>query len=154
MKSQNYTSNLVCFILMLYCLCKMIYLCCMCVCVHSWTSRQVEVRGQLAGLGFPCGCWGWKLGCHLHSQNHRACLYAQVLYFNENNVIVTARTSAFKFKLFKKSLICQVVVVHTSNPSTREVEADGSPWIWGQLDLHNEFSDCQNYIEKLSWKTK
>ena len=39
---------------------------------------------------------------------------------------------------------------HTSNPSTQEAEAGSSLWVWGQLDLYNEFqgNHSHGYIVK------
>ena len=40
------------------------------------------------------------------------------------------------------------IVLHTFNPSTGEVEAGGSLWLWGQPGLQSEFQDSQGYTEK------
>jgi hypothetical protein len=49
-----------------------------------------EDGSQVTGRGKTC----------LYTQNHSTCPYIRVLYTNESNVIVVARTLAFKLKLF------------------------------------------------------
>lgn len=49
---------------------------------------------------------------------------------------------------FKNSLLLWVMVVHTFDFSTQEVEAGGSLWVPGQLSLQREIQDSQGYIEK------
>lgn len=40
---------------------------------------------------------------------------------------------------FFKSMLCLPdVVTYTFNPSTPEVQADRSVWVWGMSDLHSE----------------
>jgi hypothetical protein len=41
-----------------------------------------------------------------------------------------------------------MVVAHSFNSSTWEAEAEGSLWIQGQPDLHNEFKDSQDYTKR------
>lgn len=36
-------------------------------------------------------------------------------------------------------------MIHTSNPRTREAEARGSLWVWGQPHLQSKFENSQSY---------
>ena len=49
--------------------------------------------------------------------------------------------SPSKTQKIKTYELCQPVVPHTFNSSTREAEAGGYQWVWGQPDLQSEFQD-------------
>ena len=40
------------------------------------------------------------------------------------------------------------MVAYTFNPSTRETEAGGALWVWGQPGLQSDFQDNQGYTKK------
>ena len=40
------------------------------------------------------------------------------------------------------------MVTHAFDPTTRDAEAAGSLWVWGQPGLQNEFQDSESYREK------
>lgn len=46
------------------------------------------------------------------------------------------------------------MVVHTSNCSTGEAEANRSLWVQGQPNLHSEFQDSKSYRVRICLKRK
>lgn len=46
------------------------------------------------------------------------------------------------------------MVVYNPNPSTQEAEATGSPQVWGQRELHSEFTASQKRLRPSVQKKK